>query len=114
MPYKRDYRCSVSDVSGDEKAKMLTHDLCCDGCAEHCRISINLDVNGKYLRHEGTQVFYITPVVYAGAVRLYESEQCPQYYVGATCTTAQMPFAERTYKHALAYCRKTCRHSKMR
>jgi len=114
MPYKRDYRCSVTDVSGDEKAKMLTRDLCCDGCAEHCQISIKLDVDGKYLYHEGCQVFYITPVVYAGNVKLYESVHHPQYYVGATCTIAEIPNAERNYRYALALCRKTCKHSKMR
>lgn len=110
MPYKRDYRRNISNADDTN----LPRDLCCDGCDEHCRISISLDVKGEYLRQEGCQVFWIKPVLYAGNVKLYDSVQSPQYYVGATCTTVQMPNAECTYKYALALCRKTCKHSKLR
>ena len=52
MPYERDSKKSVSPTVV-ERASNLPDDLCCDGCAEKCQMSIQLEINNnKYNKIE--------------------------------------------------------------
>ena len=52
MSYDCDY---VKRAKHIEMADELTPDLCCDGCAEHCQISLRMVVKGEYSIKNGNQ-----------------------------------------------------------
>ena len=89
--------------------------LHCAGCAERCEISMRLHVRPGFNDVDGAQSFFVSPVMYAGNVRLYK----PVMFYGSAQmnggdVSIRYPAAKTTYKEALFYCQKTCKHSKMR
>lgn len=115
MPYERDLKKSVSPTVV-ERASNLPDDLCCDGCAEHCQLSIQLEVNNKkYNKIEKNQIIYAEPVMFVGNKKLPDVE-----YLSANTQKAgdgvkmELFFADVAYRYALGMCRKTCKNSRVK
>lgn len=115
MAYERNVAKDISDCEWPKPE--LPADLCCDGCETHCKLSMQLNVRDeKFMPESGRQNFYVRPVIYAGGVEAY--------YCGlAAANTATILESETMieiwnadclYQDALAWCRATCKHSKMR
>ncbi len=118
MPYERDYKRAMKIypycVIGIPR---LTSDLSCDGCGERCRFSIKLDIQDcGFHPRKGNQKFVINPVVYAGDVKLYDCGVSARvgHYPNEITVDFDNFRAETLYRNALAWCRETCKHSKMR
>ena len=115
MPYERDATKSVSPTV-IERALILPDDLCCDGCAEHCQMSVQLEINNKGYNKSGkNQIIYAEPVMFVGDKKLPDVE-----YISASIQKVgdgvrmELFFADVAYRYALGMCRKTCVHSKFR
>ena len=91
-------------------------DFYCAGCAERCEIFVRLHVSSGFNDVDGFQSFLVVPVMYAGNVRLYK----PVMFYGSVQmhgggdVSKQYTEAKTTYKEALFYCQKTCKHRKLR
>ena len=115
MPYERDSKKSVSPTVV-ERASNLPDDLCCDGCAEKCQMSIQLEINNnKYNKIEKNQIIYAEPVMFVGNKKLPDVE-----YLSANTQKAgdgvkmELFFADVAYRYALGMCRKTCKNSRVK
>lgn len=112
MPYAYDGDKCVRCV---ESVADLTSDLRCDGCDERCQLSMKLVVRGFYNHGDKKQEFYLKPgymepEMYVGNVKLNMGFNRPVLGYAQVAISN----AESAYKTALAHCRRTCRHSKMR
>jgi hypothetical protein len=112
VPYERKYNKSILSV---EKAAVLPKDLRCDCCDERCLLSLRLQVDDKYNYKEGVQVLYVKPAMFVGDKEIMGADYLGySIYRSVNCTTFTFTWADYAYKRALSYCRKTCKHSKMR
>ena len=112
MPYECKYKKNILSV---EKASELPKDLRCDCCDERCQLSVRLEVDGNYNRKEGVQVLYARPGLFVGDKKIMGTDYLGySIYQSVNCTTYTFTWADYAYKRALAYCRKTCKHSKIR
>lgn len=115
MPYERDWKKSVSPTV-IERASKVPDDLCCDGCAENCKLSIQLVIkNNEYSKKSKNQIIYAEPVMFIGDKKLPDVE----YLTASTQRVGEavkMEFfsADLAYRYALTMCRKTCLYSKFR
>lgn len=115
MPYERDVAKDISDCEWPKPK--LPADICCNGCETHCNLSIGLNVrNGDFMPESGKQNFYVKPVIYAGGVELYGCGLAASK--SAELLTAETMIeicnADLLYQDALAWCRATCKHSKVK
>ncbi|MBQ8294535.1 MAG: hypothetical protein IJX89_04075 [Alphaproteobacteria bacterium] len=111
-----EYKKSKGNVL-DRTCLKLSADLCCDGCDEKCKVSLSLQVQDqKYKPRKGSQKFVIKPVIYVGDKQLYEMLMVAR--VNPYATGIEVCFngcnAKMIYQNALYWCRKTCKHSKLR
>lgn len=115
MAYERNFAKDISDCEWPKPK--LPSGLCCNGCETHCKLSMQLNVrSGDFMPENGRQNFYVRPVIYAGGVEAY--------YCGLTTantatileseTMIEIWNADCLYQAALAWCRATCKHSKIR
>lgn len=114
MPYE--YKEGNNKVWTKTRSK-LPADLCCDGCDERCKLSLSLQVEDKkYKPKTGSQQFVLKPIVRAGDRELYKI--CMFAIVKNFASEVRINFndcnAKVIYQNALDWCRKTCKHSKMR
>ncbi len=100
----------------------------CDGCAEKCPLLANLRTVPSETRFVGdikSMFFKVVPEMHAGDKKLFEFPvNRPNVYYPRGCNLSVYQICGDTnlcldevydwYKRALAYCRKTCKHSKMR
>ena len=100
----------------------------CDGCDEKCAMSVNLraePTRAAFVGDEKSMLFKVTPEMYAGDKKLFEfpvnrpnvyyprgSNLSVLYLLGASMLRLDEVYDR--YKSALVWCRKTCRHSKLR
>ena len=115
MPYE--YKKSKGQVWGVGTRPKLPADLCCDGCDEKCRFSLSLQVEDqKYKPRKGSQQFVIKPAISAGDKNLYKLGMfaCVRHFANEIGVDFDLRNAEAIYQNALHWCRKTCKHSKMR
>lgn len=95
----------------------LSADLCCDGCDEKCKLSLVLQVkNQGYRPRKGSQRFVINPEVYAGDKKIYDMGVFASVkpFANEIVVDFDVRNAELIYQNALLWCRKTCKHSKLR
>lgn len=116
MAYERNVAKDISDCEWPKPE--LPADLCCDGCDTHCKLSMQLNVRDeKFMPESGKQNFYVKPVIYAGGVEVHDCSLTASKSVIANLV-GELPIeiwnADCLYKDALAWCRATCKHSKMR
>ena len=114
MPYE--YKEGNNKVWTKTRSK-LPADLCCDGCDERCKLSLSLQVEDKkYKPKTGSQQFVLKPIVRAGDRELYNI--CMFAIVKDFASEVRINFndcnAKVIYQNALDWCRKTCKHSKLR
>jgi hypothetical protein len=100
MSYEKDFFGFPYDIVKNAP-DLLPHDLCCDGCAEHCKLSAKFNVYDAFLNPGFKKVTLIDVVMYAGDVKLNFPVPVPDNVTKA-------------HKVALAWCRATCKHSKLR
>ncbi len=100
MPYEKDFFGYSYDMMR-KPVDVMPHDLCCDGCAEHCQLSAKFIVYDAFVKPGFKKETFIDVVMYAGDVRLVFAEPVPDSITMA-------------HKIALKWCRKTCKHSKLR
>ena len=67
MSYICDYTKFVNHI---EMADEMTPDMCCDGCAKRCRISLQMTLNTNYSIGDKIQTVCIEPAMFAGDKKL--------------------------------------------
>lgn len=115
MSYERDVAKDISDCEWPKPK--LPADLCCNGCETRCKFSMELNVrSGDFMPESGRQNFYVRPVIYAGGVKAYgcglESGTSAETLTAETLI--EIWNADCLYQGALAWCRATCKHSKVK
>ena len=112
MSYICDYTKFVNHI---EMADEMTPDMCCDGCAKRCRISLQMTLNTNYSIGDKIQTVCIEPAMFAGDKKLGK-RYLYQLIQKKSDDKIQLDFhyADKAYLYALALCRKTCVHSKLR
>ena len=119
MSYERNYKKGKKDVLDRyEKRPELASGLCCDGCDKFCRLSLTLQVKETPFKpRSGNQKFLVKPVMFVGDKKLYDvaayASRCVCYPSGIEIDFFSRN-AEAFYQTALAWCRVTCKHSKVR
>lgn len=116
MAYERNFAKDISDCEWPKPK--LPADLCCNGCKTHCKMSIEFKViSEKFMPESGKQNFYVEPVIYAGGVKVYNCAKNVAMTVLMNLGD-KLPIeiwnADLLYQDALAWCRATCKHSKVR
>ncbi len=115
MPYKCIARYPIFKGVQNFESVVVPQDLRCDGCAEHCLISMRPNIQSNYNRANGKQRFFIDFAMCAGDVKLFSvSMVCSDAQVFGRYATLVVDDAKRKYQKALNICRKTCVHSRMR
>ncbi len=101
----------------DRKSRKLSAGLCCDGCDEKCKLSLDLQIEDKkYKPRSGTQYFVIKPIMRVGDKKLPKVALLPsvKQYPNEIVVRFACSNAKWYYLEALLWCRKTCKHSKLR
>ncbi len=111
MSYDCDY---VKRAEYIEMADELTPDICCDGCAEHCKISLRMVIDGNYSIKNGNQTVFIKPAMYVGDKKLGSEFLYERVQKSTDGIRLDFDYADKAYLYALGVCRKTCKNSKMR
>ena len=111
MSYDCDY---VKRAEHIEMADELTPDICCDGCAEHCKISLRMVIDGNYSIKNGNQTLFIKPAMYVGDKKLGSEFLYERVQKSTDGIRVDFDYADKAYLYALGVCRKTCKNSKMR
>ncbi len=118
MAYERDYKKTEKEVLAAYKERpKLPSDLCCDGCGEHCKLDLRLEVeNLKYKPRSGEQKFVIKTALFAGDKKLYNESvfASVKHFANEITVNFDGRNAEALYRNALVWCRMTCKHSKVR
>lgn len=116
MPYE--YKKSKDNVWDEDESELkLPRGLCCDGCDEKCKLSLDLQIEDKkYKPRSGTQYFVIKPIMRVGDKKLPKVALLPsvKQYPNEIVVRFACSNAKWYYLKALLWCRKTCRHSKLR
>lgn len=119
MSYERNYKKGMIDVQAQYKKRPeLTSGLCCDGCDKFCPFELTLQVlNTPFNPGSGNLKFYVKPVMFVGDTKLYDVDA---HTARVACYPKRVEInfynrnAEHLYQDALAWCRVTCKHSKVR
>jgi len=116
MPYE--YKKGKDNVWNEsEPEPKLPRGLRCDGCDEKCKLSLSLQVQDqKYQPRSGTQRFVIKPIMRVGDKKLTKLAllPCVKQYPNEIEVRFFYVNAKWYYQQALLWCRKNCKHSKMR
>ncbi len=92
----------------------LPTDLCCDGCAERCKISLQFQMKTSFDEKRDVQTFLLQPGVYAGNVFMYKPLMFIQKKEDGGDIEINYSNSRAALETALASCRRTCKHSKVR
>lgn len=131
MPYEYQKNENVIKkhiIENDFKGIELEFPYVCDGCAERCPLSMNLravPVETRFCCGVGAAFFKVVPEMYAGDKKLFEFPvNRPNVYYPHGCNLSVFRVmggaslclneAYDRYKSALMWCRRTCKHSKLR
>ncbi len=116
MPYE--YKKGKDIVwNGSEPRPKLPRGLRCDGCDEKCKLSLSLQVQDqKYQPRSGTQRFVIKPIIRAGdkVLRKVHTRASVKDFPNEIVVRFGCGNAKWYYQKALLWCRKNCKHSKLR
>lgn len=113
MPYKCIARYPIFKGVKNFESVVVPQDLRCDGCAEHCLISMRPNIQSNYDRATGKQRFFIDFAMCASDVKLFGlGTVCADAKMFERNVTLEVGYAKRKYQKALNICRKTCVHSK--
>lgn len=131
MPYEYQKNAIVDEgeiIQNLFREMELMFPYVCDGCAEKCKLSVNLRTVPSETRFVGgirSMLFKVVPEMYAADKKLFDFPvNRPNVYyphgcnlsVYQICGDVALCFNEACdrYKSALVWCRKTCAHSNMR
>lgn len=131
MPYEYQENAAADEkniIKNPFKDIELKFPYTCDGCAERCQLSVNLrtvPTETRFCCGVGSVRFKVVPEMYAGDKKLFEFPvNRPNVYYPHGCNLTVFRVwgdaflclneAKDRYKSALMWCRRTCKHSKLR
>ncbi|MBR2412622.1 MAG: hypothetical protein IKB10_03085 [Alphaproteobacteria bacterium] len=131
MPYEYKKNANVDEsliIQNPFREIKFDFPYVCDGCAEKCAVSVNLRTEPMTASFTGDvqrMLFRVQPEMYAGDKKLFDfpvnrrnvyyprgSNMSVLYTLGDSILSLNEVYDR--YKSALVWCRKTCKHSKMR